>query len=179
MQEINWAEFAAKFAGREQQSFEWLCYLLFCAELNHDLGINRYTNHPGIETSPIDVDGSLIGFQAKYTTSPLSQITDKLVQAVNTAKANHPELNKIIFYVNRDFGLGRGGTEPRGKKRVESCARDLGIDIEWRTSSYFESPFVAINSREIAEHFFSRLPSVFDLAGELKKHTESILGSIR
>jgi hypothetical protein len=66
MQEINWGNFKAKFNGREQASFQWLCYLLFCQEFNQPLGIERYENHAGIETSPIKVGDDWIGWQAKF-----------------------------------------------------------------------------------------------------------------
>ena len=66
MQEVNWNNFQAKFQGREQKSFERLCYLLFCNEFNKPLGIFGYKNQVGIETEPIKYDGKMIGFQAKF-----------------------------------------------------------------------------------------------------------------
>ncbi len=75
MQEINWGNFKAKFNKKEQISFEWLCYLLFCNEFNKDIGISRYKNHAGIETDPIEVNGEYIGWQAKfYNTSAASSL---------------------------------------------------------------------------------------------------------
>jgi len=53
MQEINWGNFKAKFNGKQQSSFEWLCYLLFCKEFNKPLGISGYVNHRNIENDPI------------------------------------------------------------------------------------------------------------------------------
>ena len=51
IQETNWNNFKAKFNDKEQKSFEWLCYLLFCREFNQPSGIFRYINQAGIETN--------------------------------------------------------------------------------------------------------------------------------
>jgi len=61
MQEINWNNFKAKFNGKEQKSFEELCYLLFCEEFKQNIGISRYKNQAGIETDPIKINGEKIG----------------------------------------------------------------------------------------------------------------------
>ena len=72
MHEINWGNFNAKFNGREQKSFEWLCYLLFCKQFKQATGIFRYLNQAGIETDPIELNGERIGWQAKFFTTQLS-----------------------------------------------------------------------------------------------------------
>jgi len=61
MQEINWNNFKAKFNGKEQKSFEELCYLLFCEEFKQNIGSSRYKNQAGIETDPIKINGEKIG----------------------------------------------------------------------------------------------------------------------
>ena len=71
--EINWDIFRAKFHGKEQKSFEWLCYLLFCKEFKQNIGIPGYKNHAGIETSPIEINCEKIGWQAKFYDTRLSE----------------------------------------------------------------------------------------------------------
>jgi hypothetical protein len=64
--EVNWNNFKAKFNGREQKSFEALCYLLFCSEFEQKQGLFRYKNQTGIETEPIERNGEIIAWQAKF-----------------------------------------------------------------------------------------------------------------
>ena len=63
---MNWKKFELKYDKRETWAFEQMAYLLFCSEFNNRIGIFRYKNQAGIETNPIEHDGKLIGFQAKY-----------------------------------------------------------------------------------------------------------------
>ena len=109
MIEPNWGNFKAKFCGKEQSSFEWFCYLLFCKKFNLSEGIPRYVNHAGVETNPIDVNGEKISWQAKFCTKSLSNYKTSFIHSINIAKDRYPELNKIFFYTNRDFGQHRTG----------------------------------------------------------------------
>ena len=86
MQEINWNNFAAKFNGKEQSSFEWLCYLLFCDEYSKPTGMLRYKNQAGIETEPIEHDGEVVGFQAKYFDANLASNKNKIKDSTKKAK---------------------------------------------------------------------------------------------
>lgn len=179
IQKPDWKVFEAKFSGKEQESFQWLCHLLFCKQYNKPQGPDRYFNQAGIETAPIQVALDCIGWQAKYYITPLSKHTQDFVGAIDTAKKNYPELTKIIFYTNRDFGPGRDGKDPKGKTTVETHATSKGVAVEWRTASYFESPFVSEDTAVITKHFFELDKSIFDLIAELKQHTESVLGLIQ
>jgi len=179
MQEPNWGVFSAKFNGKETATFQWLCYLLFCQEFKLPLGVNRYANHAGIESDPIKVGDDFIGWQAKFYTTSLSRHTKELISAIDSAKKNHPELTKIIFYLNKDFGQSKGGSPAKGKGDIEKHAKENGIEITWNNSGFFETPFVSIENATIAKHFFRMDKSVFNLIDELNTHTESILGLIQ
>lgn len=179
IQEINWSYFKAKFNGREQAAFQWLCYLLFCEKYKQPLGISRYENHAGIETNPIKVGEEIIGWQAKFFDTRLSEHKSEFIAAIDTATSRHPELTKIEFYVNRDFGQNVKKTEPTYKLEIEEYAKKKGISIIWRNNSFFESPFVAKDNAVIAKHFFSSDKSIINLIDNLKKHTLSILNPIR
>jgi len=181
MQEINWNNFAAKFNGKEQSSFEWLCYLLFCEEFGKSTGILRYKNQAGIETEPIQCDGEVIGFQAKYFDTNIANNKDKIKDAIEKAKGQNPSLNKLLFYLNKEFSESskKGQKEPKYKAEIEGYASTLGIGIEWRSKSFFESPFVCDKNAAIAKHFFSFEKSIIDFVGELNKHTESVLAPVR
>ena len=53
------------------------------------------------------------------------------------------------------------------KMDIENHAKGKGIEIEWRTSSYFESPFVCEQNSSIAQHFFSLKKGILDSIAEL------------
>lgn len=178
MQEINWNNFKAKFNGKEQKSFEWLCYLLFCNEFKITKGIFRYKNQAGIETEPIEYDGKLIGFQAKFYETKISDNKEDIIDSIKKAKQKNPNLNKIVFYINQEFSEGKNKKEPKYETEITEYAKSFNIEMDWRCKSYFESPFVCKDNATIAQHFFSLDKSLIDFISELTQHTESILTRI-
>ncbi|MDE0518186.1 MAG: P-loop NTPase fold protein, partial [Bdellovibrionales bacterium] len=175
----NWDIFKTKFSENKQSNFEWFCYLLFCKEFNQFKGIKRYTNQTGIETNPIDVEGKNIGFQAKFFETRLSEHKTEFKTSIDKTKEKHPEISKLIFYINQDFGEGVNSSDPQYKLDIESHATDKNLNIEWRTASYFESPFVCEENKKIAHHFFSLENSIFDFIDGLSSHTEALLSPIQ
>jgi len=179
MIDVNWDNFAAKFSSDKQTAFERLCYLLFCKEHSKDTGIFRFKNHAGIETNPVEKDGQIVGWQAKFYGTRLSEHKDDFIESIDTTKTRHPEVTKIIFYTNQEFGQDKKKTDPQYKAEIESHAKTKGVEIEWRTRSYFESPFVCEQNSNIAEHFFSQKTGILGSIAELQKYTESVLQPIR
>lgn len=180
MQEINWNNFKAKFNGKEQKSFETLCYLLFCNEFNVNTGIFSYKNQAGIEREPIEYKGKLIAFQSKFYETKISNNKDHIKDAIAKAKNKNPDLNKILFYINQEFSEGskKDKKDPAYKTEIEDHAKSQSIEIEWRVLSHFESQLALDKNRTLAQHFFSLDKSVIDFIGELAQHTESILTPI-
>ena len=178
IQEINWNNFKTKFNEKEQSSFEWLCYLLFCNEFKQNIGIPRYKNQAGIETDPIKINGKQIGWQAKFYDTRLSEHKGDFKKSIKTTKSKYPNINKIIFYINQDFSQGKKENDPKYKTEIENYAVTNNIEIEWRTKSFFESPFVCEENATIVQHFFDLGKSVIDFINELTQHTESILKPI-
>lgn len=178
--EANWGNFRAKFHGREQETFEWLCSLLFYKEHACPTGALRYFNQPGIEAEPITVDTEVIGWQAKFIGSDLSRYKMELIGAINTAKAQHPTLTQLHFYVNVDFGRSKkpGVRDPSYKTEIEEHAKAKGIAITWKTESFFETPFVGETNANIAGHFFTLPASVIDFVREIACHTDAVLAPI-
>lgn len=180
MQEINWNNFKAKFNGKEQKSFEWLCYLLFCNEFNINTGIFRYKNQAGIETEPIEYDGKLIGFQAKFYETKISDNKNDIKDSIAKAKSKNKKLNRVLFYINEEFSEShkKDKKEPTYKTEIENYAKSQNIEIEWRVPSHFEAQLALDKNRTYAQHFFSLDKSVIDFIDELTQHTESILTPI-
>ncbi|MDE9680158.1 ATP-binding protein [Citrobacter sp. Cpo137] len=194
----NWDNFKAKFNENPQDNFEWFCYLLFCQEFKIPAGIFRYKNQSGIETNPITKDNELIGWQAKFYDTKLSDNKADLIEMIGKSKKAYPGLSKIIFYTNQEWGQGRKSHEPEDEKsadnylenignsndpkikiEVDQKAYESGIEIVWRVASFFESPFVIVENEKIAKHFFSLNESIFDLLEEKRKHTENVLYEIQ
>lgn len=179
LQEPNWNNFKAKFDKKEQATFQWLCYLLFCEEYNQQLGIARYENHAGIETDPIKVGKEVVGWQAKFYGNELYKHKKELIASIDTAKTRHPDLTQIVFYLNQDFGQHKKKTNPQYKIDIEEHAKKNGVSIIWKGAWFFESPFVVKKNAVIAEHFFSLGKSVIDLIQELNDHSSIVLNPIQ
>jgi len=180
MQQVNWGNFKAKFDGKEQESFESLCYQLFCFEFGIDIGIFRYKNQIGIETDPIEIDGEVIGWQAKYLETKISKKERELKENIQAAKTKNPSLTKILFYLNQEFSESskKGKKEPEYKTKIEDYAERLGVKAEWRVPSHFERQLKHEKNTALAQHFFGLGESIIDFVRELCLHTESILASV-
>jgi hypothetical protein len=174
----NWDIFKAKFSENPQYNFEWFCYLLFCKEFNQPHGIFRYKNQSVIETNPIEKDKDVIGWQAKFYDTSLSNHKDDLLSNIEKAKRDYSNITKLLFYTNQEWGQNKG-QKPKGLKEIEEKAKELNIELEWRTASFFECEFVSIENEVIAKHFFTLNKSIFALIEEQKKHTENILNEIQ
>tara|TARA_R110002049_G_scaffold154032_1_gene318503 strand:+ start:16999 stop:21789 length:4791 start_codon:yes stop_codon:yes gene_type:complete len=174
---VDWNIFKIKFSANPQDGFEWMCYLFFCNEYGTKTGIFRYKNQSAIETNPITVEGGKVGWQAKFYEYPLSNYKDEILDTLTKAERDYPDLIKIIFYTNSEWGQSKG-KEPKGKIEVEKKAKEINIEIEWRCKSFFESLFAVDDCRRIASYFFTLSDNLFDLLDSFESHTTSILDDI-
>lgn len=158
----NWNIFRAKFSENPQNNFEWFCYILFCKEYKQEKGIFRFKNQSSIETNTISLEDEIIGWQAKFYDTTLSSNKAKLLETLESAKRDYKDINRLIFYTNQEWGQGKEGNDSKAKKEVDDKAKDLGINLQWNTASFFESPFVVEDNKEIAKHFFSFEESIID-----------------
>ena len=173
----DWNIFKSKFSDNPQFHFEWLCYLLFCNEHGKSTGIFRYKNQSAIETAPI-IDGEdILGWQAKFYSTALSNHKEDILEMLKKAKRDYPNITKIVFYTNSEWGQNNG-KDPSGIKEIEKEATKLSIAIEWRCGSYFDSPFVSGEHKKTCSHFFVESDNVFDLLDNLSSHTERLLDKI-
>lgn len=180
----DWNIFKAKFSENPQSNFEWFCYLLFCLQYGKHYGIFRYKNQSGIETNPISIGKEVVGWQAKFYETTLSDNKNELIATLTKSKRDYPGINKIIFYSNQEWGQSHKTkkphqNDPQAKIDIENTAKELNIQIDWRTASFFESPFVVIENKPIAQHFFSLEKSIIQLITEKQFHTEAILEEIQ
>lgn len=177
MIKTDWNIFNAKFSANPQNEFEWMCYLLFCNEFSMKTGIFRYKNQSAIETNPISSNGVSIGWQAKYYEAALSSHTNDILETIIKAKRDYPDLNKIIFYTNSEWGQNKG-KEPQGKIDAEAKAKANNLEVEWRCCSFFESSFVVDDCSRITSYFFTQSDNLFGLLDSFESHTNSILDDI-
>ena len=178
---MNWNIFDLKYDKREQWAFEEMSYLLFCAELNNRIGLFRYKNQTGIETEPLEKEGKIYGFQAKYYTVPISGKKSELITSIKKAKRENPKLDTILFYLNKEFSESKkkGQKEPQYQIDIESEAKKLKVDIAWRVPSHFELQLSFPENKYIQDIFFSLEPNGGDLLDEVVNHNENILQAIQ
>jgi len=175
----NWDVFKAKFSENPQENFEWFCYILFCKEFNKHFGVSRYKNQSSIETDPVEKDGEIVGWQAKFYDTPLSKHSKKLINTVQKAKRDYPDITKIIFYTNKEWGQTNKGTKPKGEVDLENTAKELNIKLVWRATSFFETEFVSVDNKTVSKYFFSFDKTILDIIEEQQKHTKNILDAIQ
>ena len=180
IQEINWNNFKTKFNGTEQLAFQNLCYELFCDEFSQDNGIFSYKNQTGIETDPITIKNEVIGFQAKFLETKISDNKKKLKKSIEDAKRKNPNLNKILFYINQKFSESskKDEKEPKYKIEIEEYAKSKGVKIVWKVQSQIDKQLTKPENQTLAQYYFRLGKTVRDFICELKQHTQAILGPI-
>lgn len=136
---VNWDRFKGRFNGTAQSGFKQACYIMFCQEYNHPNGIFRYFNQPGIDTEPIDHEGSCIGFRAGFFLNGIGGKKKIFIRWITLAKKGSPRLDRILFYLPCEFREDSKGNPPKYKIEIEDHARNLGIEIEWRTLKHIEA----------------------------------------
>ena len=153
---------------------------MFCKEFNKPLGVPGYQDHRHIETDPIEKNGEIIGWQAKFSELTLSSHKTKIIRLIEGAKKDYPKITKIIFYANKNWAQGKNQNDPRTKLEIDEKAKELGIEVDWEhLENFFESPFVSVENELIAKHFFSSNNSILDFINGQQLHTENILSEIK
>lgn len=158
----NWEVFSAKFSNNQQLTFEWFAYLLFCREFDLPKGWFGFKNQSGIEKNPIEKEGDVIGFQAKFYETSLSSHKDELLKMLETINRDYTNLNKLLIYTNKMWVQGQETLHkqkrmvvPKALQEIESKAKTFGIALEWREASFFESEFVCLEHSDLAKFFFT------------------------
>ena len=131
----DWNTFKSKFTENPQDNFEWFSYLLFCREHNFTF-IHRYKNQAAIETDPVEIDGVLSGWQAKFYEGTLTEHKKDIVATIAKVTQYYVGIKRIYFYTNSEWGQAKG-MEPQAKKDVEQYAEEKGIELKWYVKSFF------------------------------------------
>ena len=149
----NWEIFKEKFSENPQSNFERFCYLLFCKEFEKPFGIFRYKNQSAIETNPIEKDNGVIGWQAKFYDTSLSNHKNDFLKTIENAKRDYPKITKLLFYSNKEWGQNKG-KKPQGLMEVEKKAKELNIILEWRTASFLSLNLFLLKVKFLPNIFF-------------------------
>lgn len=155
----NWEVFSAKFENKED-AFEWFSYLLFCREFNLPKGWFGFKNQSAIEKNPIRVNDEVIGFQAKFYSSSLSDHKKDFLEMLGKARRDYPQLSKILIYTNQLWGQTynkkqKKMIDPKTLTDIKTEATRLGIELIWREASFFDSEFVCLENDDLSRHFFT------------------------
>lgn len=151
---INWKSFGEKFDQREQWAFEQMSYFLFCAELDNYIGAFRYKDQPGIETEPIEREGILYAFQAKYYGTKISQKKKDIIDSIKKSDNKDSKPNVLLLYVNQELSKNREGNKPKYQIDIEQAGQNIDIKIEWRVLSHLEYQLAQIQNKWIFDIFF-------------------------
>lgn len=172
----DWSIFESNSSGNPQDDFEWFSYLLFCSRYNKKYGVFSYVNHASLESEPIESNGEIVGFQAKYYQNALTKNKDELLKTIEDAKARYPKLTKICFYTNQDWGQNTkskdGDDRPDTLKQIEDVANKLNIDLEWNGDFFFRSDYVCCKNYNISKYFFSKDLSISKCINAIKRRAE-------
>lgn len=177
---LNWKQFEAKFEGRVNEKFEELAYILFCKRFNQSKGILRYKNQKAIENEPIEYDGKIIGFQAKFFEKPLGESKDEIIKTLSGSDESY-NLDKLLFYTNKDPGANYNeeNNMPKYLKEIYQLAKDLNIELEFIFPSHFEIILSNEEYEYIKREFFSLDDSIFQFIDNIKDNSKLSLDYIK
>ncbi|WP_201608703.1 hypothetical protein [Psychrobacter okhotskensis] len=155
----DWDVFKAKFHSNPQDYFEWFSYLLFCREFDLEKGWYGFKNQSAIEKSPIIVGSETIGFQSKFYQAKLNDRKTEILDMLAKSHRDYPSLTKIIFYTNQSWSQvydksSKKMVDSKAYAEVFELASTLGIDLDWRDTAFFESPFVSLANNDLSGYFF-------------------------
>jgi hypothetical protein len=175
--EINWNIFKSKFFEKENKAFERLAYMLFCYEHDIKVGIFKFKNQTGIETEAIEVNGKIIGFQAKYYDTKLADNKEDIIDSLKKAKRKNSDLNKVFIYTNQELSESPKSDQKKSKYQIdiEESAKSLNIDFEWRVPSHIEKQLSVPENTYLYNWYFETKNGIVDFLNALTKHAETIL----
>lgn len=177
---INWSAFSIKNPNQEE-AFEQMAYLLFCAEFDNHIGLFRYKNQTGIETEPLEKDGILYGFSAKFYEVKLNERKSEIIENITKAKRKNPDLKVLYFYTNQELSESSKIhiKKPKYQIEIEQKCNNLGLQLQWRVPSHLEIQLSNSKNKYIYDLFFNLNPTLDKLYDNAINHNSTILKAIR
>lgn len=172
----EWKEFDFIYAGREREVFESLCRNLFRLRYGLSESLGYFKNHAGNETEVVEVDGEVVGFNAKYFDHTIS--ATQIIHSIRKAIEDNPNQTKIIIYTNKEFGQSpkkaKGTTTT--KQRIENEAKKQNLKLEWMFGQNILD--AVIKSELLYNVFFNSDSNLRFLEDDVVKRNEHILRTI-
>ena len=173
---LNWTNFKKKFEGNNSDAFENLAYFLFCEETKQEYGIFEYKHQKGIETEPVKYNGKLLGFQAKFYDTRISDNKKDIIDSIDVAKNAHKNLDQFFLYLNDSFKESTKEVRiPKFQKAIEDYAALKGIEIVWRVPSHIDFMLHQRKNRYLLNYFFDDWESPQKIVGRLKKFNNDLM----
>ena len=180
----DWQTFAYKYQGQENERFEDLARILLCKELGIEQGLFQRVNHKGNESSVIEIDGKVIGFQAKYFKNGIN--AKNIINSMRKAKEDNPNQTHYYIYCNQAFGnprrrKGFKKTDPIPDRTIDeekiiSIANELSLVIVWKLDKVILDEVAT--EKWICDVFFNVNGKLENLVKEEKRHAETAFNSI-
>lgn len=181
----EWQSFAYKYRGQENDKLEDLARILFRKELGIKQGLFQRVNHKGNETDVIEIDGKVIGFQAKYFDHGID--ADNIIHSMREAKDGNPNQTHYYIYCNQSFGnpRRRKGSKKTDRipettteeEKITNIAIELGLTIVWKLNKAILDE--AASERWICDVFFDVNGKLENLINDEKRHSEIAFNSIK
>ena len=153
----QWFVFGTKNPNTTQ-SFQDMCYLLFCKHYGITEGTFASKNHKALETDCIEFKGESIGFQVKYyePTVKLSDKQSELKEALKKIRNTYSEVKRVHFYLNKSFGSGKtvNNQVSEKKKELDELAQSLKLEVIWEVESKL---FIQIENYEAVKKKYFKL----------------------
>ena len=179
---VDWDAFNYIHSNNTRDAFQKLTEQLFCFEYNQPYGIFRFFNQPYIETMPISQGSETIGFQSKYydPATSLSSKKQDLINAITGAHSKYPALSKIVFYINKEPGMGKSeqNEKPKYINDVEEHGEKYGIHVEWKGLNQIETILLQPELETVRNYFFDTDGGIRKTIAQIQSHTTSMFDSI-
>lgn len=158
-----------------------MSYLLFCAEFDNHIGLFRYKNQTGIETEPLEKDGILYGFSAKFYEVKLNERKSEIIENITKAKRKNPDLKVLYFYTNQELSESSNIhiKKPKYQIEIEQKCNNLGLQLQWRVPSHLEIQLSNPKNKYIDDLFFNLNSTLDKLYDNVINHNSTILKAIR
>ena len=171
MIDINWKVFEIKNQN-VTESFESMCYFLFCRRHKLKEGIVTDFNQVGLETEPVkNLNGEYCGFQSKFFLKKVNY--NDIYDSVKRACDNYPNLKHITIYLNLPAKISCVSA-----KNIQKICKEKKVEIEWFTQEQFKVILNQPENLDLAEFYFGKIDILNMLSDSKNLRINTLLSSM-
>lgn len=155
----SWDTFKSNCAETKNKAMESLARILFKDKYGLRESLPYFKNHTGNETDVVEIEGEIIGFQAKYFDNGID--ASQVIHSLKEARVYNANQTKVIFYTNKEFGnpktpkeniaKGQIKKETDAQKHIREEAERLQLQVEWM---FGDNILDAVAKNELAYNLF-------------------------